>query len=160
MRRLASIAVVVATALAGCQAIPQRIFRSTATEQALVNWRTDNDSLTADVVFQKGAEESVRLTVTKGVRLLVLTGERGRWTATGPFARGGWAGSANAAPGALAGWVALAEAYLAADRVPGGETELRTGRYAVRYTRDAVRLTALDLVSHDHGDAFQARFGP
>jgi hypothetical protein len=95
--------------LVGCATVTPA-FHPTQSVQALVNWRHGADSLTADVAFQKGAGGALRLIVSKGMSLLVLTRTGDEWTATGPLARGGWHGKVEHAPAPLAGWICFAAA--------------------------------------------------
>jgi hypothetical protein len=94
--------------LAGCATAPPA-FQPTSSRRALVNWRHGNESLTADVDFQKGAGDALRLVVDKGTTLFTLTRAGGVWTAFGPLAHGGWRGVEESAPAPLAGWICLAQ---------------------------------------------------
>jgi hypothetical protein len=96
--------------LAGCATTPPE-FQPTSSQRGLVNWRHGDESLTADVVFQKGAGGAVRLVASKGAILFMLTGADGVWTAAGPLARGGWRGPEKSAPAPLAGWICLAREW-------------------------------------------------
>lgn len=93
--------------VAGCATAPPA-FRPVSSQRALVNWRHGNESLTADVVFQKGAGDALRLVVSKGTTLFTLTRAGDAWTASGPLAHGGWHGSEKSAPAPLASWICLA----------------------------------------------------
>lgn len=143
--------------LAGC-AITPPAFEPAASRRALVNWRHGAESLTADVIFQKDAGGGLRLVVNKGVTLFTLTRTGGEWTASGPMARGGWRGTWNTAPAALADWICLAEAWEGAPAAHDGVNDVRTGRLSVRYTKRGEKLSAMELVCAATGDRFRALF--
>jgi hypothetical protein len=52
----------------------------------------------------------MRLVVSKGMTLLILTQAGDEWIAAGPLARGGWRGRPERAPVPLAAWICFAEA--------------------------------------------------
>ncbi len=95
--------------LAGCATVAPPAFQPAESRPALVNWRHGGESLTAEVVIQHAADGAARLIIGKGTTLLVLTEAGGRWTATGPLARGGWSGPESRAPGPLASWIYFAK---------------------------------------------------
>lgn len=107
-----------AVLLAGCATTPPE-FQPTSSQRALVNWRHGDESLTSDVVFQKGAGGAVRLVVSKGTTLFSLTRAGGVWVASGPLAHGGWQGSEKSAPKPLAGWICLAQDW---ERAPAQQS--------------------------------------
>jgi hypothetical protein len=98
----------IAILLAGCATAPLA-FQPTSSQRALVNWRHDGESLTSDVVFQKGAGGAVRLVVSKGETLFTITRSGSVWTGRRAFAKNGWQGSEKSAPKPLASWICLAQ---------------------------------------------------
>lgn len=98
----------IAILLAGCATAPPT-FQPTSSQRALVNWRHGDESLTADVVFQKGAGGAVQLVVSKEETLFTITRSGSVWSVCRAFAKSGWQGSEKSAPKPLAGWICLAQ---------------------------------------------------
>lgn len=145
--------------LAGCALHPSPpVFRPTASRHALVTWRSGATALRADLDFQTGASGALRLLVVKDAPLLTLTRSGGEWTAAGPLAGRGWRGAWNAAPASLAGWLCLAEAYEGASSAPDGDSDVRTGRFSVRYAKRGAELRAFDLLDVATGGRFRVLF--
>ncbi|MDD5198847.1 MAG: hypothetical protein PHC88_03510 [Terrimicrobiaceae bacterium] len=144
--------------LAGCAIAPRAAFQPTASRHAIVTWRNGANLLVADMDFQTGANGALRLLVAKDAPLLALTRAGGEWTAVGPLARNGWRGAWNTAPAPLAGWLCLAEAYEGASAAPDGDSDVRTGRFSVRYAKHGADLQVFELLDVATGGRFRVHF--
>jgi len=85
----------------------------------------------------------------------VLTRGDGAWTAPGPLVGRGWHGVTNTAPAVLAGWMCVVEAFEGAAFAPPGGSDVRTGRFTVRYAKPGDVLQGFELVVVATGDRFR-----
>jgi hypothetical protein len=155
MRRI--IPLLALSVLSGCATVQQPAFQPTATSRALVNWKHGGESLTTDVVFQKGSDGSIRILVSKEALLFTLTRSDGVWVAAGPFAHGGWRGRASAAPAALRDWICFAEAVEEASAMAKGGTA-KTEQYSLQCTKRNGSIKELGVGVLATGDRFRAIF--
>jgi hypothetical protein len=125
-----------------------------------VEWRREGVDLHTRVVFQSASPDDRRLVVGAERPLLTLTRRGGEWFAAGAIAGRAWRGPENTAPAVLAGWISLVEAFDGASSVPSGESDVRTGRFSVRYEKAGEELRAIELVTVATGDRFRVTFPP
>jgi hypothetical protein len=144
--------------LCGCATVQQPAFRPSATTRALVNWKHGGQSLTADVIFQKGSGDSIRLLVSKEALLFTLTRNSGIWVAAGPLAHGGWRGQASAAPAVLRDWICLAEAMETSASTSSGGGVKQTRQYTVQSVKHGGMTAEIDVVVLATGSRFRVLF--
>lgn len=145
-------------ALSACVTVRQPAFQPAVTSRALVNWRHGGESLTTDVIFQKGSGDSIRILVSKETLLFTLTRSRGIWVAAGPLAHGGWRGQSSAAPAMLKDWIYFAEAVEQASSMPDGGGTAQGAQYSVQYTKRNGSIKELGVGILPTGDRFRAIF--
>lgn len=155
MRRIISLLFLLV--LSGCATVRQPAFQSVATSRALVNWKHGGESLTADVIFQKGSGGSIRILVSKEALLFTLTRSDGIWVAAGPLAHGGWRGRASAAPAVLRDWIYFAEAVEQASAMPNGGTA-QTDQYGLQCTKRNGAIKELGVGVFATRDRFRSIF--
>lgn len=158
MRAWALLAVLAGFGLGACATPPAESFAATTTRSSVVEWRRDSRQISARAIFEADARKNFRLVVDPDKSLLTLTRRDGEWTAAGPLAGRGWRGVGNAAPAAFAGWICLVEAFEGAPFAPAGGSDVRTGRFAVRYDKPADVLRSFELVVVATGDRFRVTF--
>jgi hypothetical protein len=156
MRRI--IPLLVLLVLSACVTARQPAFQPATTNRALVNWKHGGESLTADVIFQKGSDGSIRILVRKETLLFTLTRLDGIWVAAGPLAHGGWRGQANAAPAVLGDWICLAEAMETATSTSAGGGARKMGRYTMQCVKRGGKTAEADVVVLATGSRFRALF--
>ncbi|HEY8902402.1 MAG TPA: hypothetical protein VIM48_01760 [Chthoniobacterales bacterium] len=155
MRRI--IPLLVLLVLSGCATVQQPAFQPATTSRALVNWKHGGESLTADVVFQKGSDGAIRILVSKEALLFTLTRSDGIWVAAGPLAHGGWRGRASAAPAVLRDWICFAEAVEQASAMPKGGMA-QTDQYSLQFTKRNGAIKELGVGVLATRDRFRAIF--
>jgi hypothetical protein len=144
--------------LAGCVVMPPPSFTAIESRTAAVEWRHGGDPETFRVEFESGDADSLRIVVFREKRLLALVRVRGEWIATGALAHGGWRGTWNTAPPEISGWLCLAEAFDGGLHAPQGDSEFRTGRMSVRYSKSPEGLREFELAAVATNDRFRVRF--
>jgi hypothetical protein len=152
------LAVLAGIGLSACATPPAKKFAATASRSGVVEWRRDGRQISAHAVFETGVAGAFRVVVGADKPVLVLTRSGGEWTASGPIASRGWHGAGNTAPATLAGWMCVAEAFEGAAFAPPGASDVRTGRFTVRYTKQGDVLAGFELVVVATGDRFRVSF--
>lgn len=146
------------TALIGCAGGGSGSFVALESRPATVDWSSDGGLETLSLKFSRGAGDDVRMEVKHTKSVLTLTRRNGEWVASGVLSEGGWRGTWNTAPQKLGGWLCLAEAMDGAAHAPDGESEIRTGRMSVRYSKSGGVLRQIELAAVASDDRFRVRF--
>lgn len=106
-------------ALASCQTTSNHQFATPSpawtTKSGQLSYQSPKISLIGEVLVRYAKDGAMELTFSKGpgVNLLVVRQDSEFASATGPLARGSWAGPVAKAPERLRGWFALREQILA-----------------------------------------------
>jgi|GEM_PF-1042300 len=158
MRAPKLLALLAGLGLVSCATPPAENFVATATRSGIVEWRRDGRQISARAAFETDARKNFRLVVGANEPLLVLTRREDEWTAAGPLAGRGWRGVGNSAPAAVAGWMCVVEAFEGAAFAPSGGSDVRTGRFTVRYAKRGDVLQGFELVVVATGDRFRVSF--
>lgn len=90
------------------------------------------------------------MTVQKQQVLLLIVRSGDRWSASGPLARGGWSGTGESAPLALAGWITLAETLGTIRGASESLDAMVTGSTRARWTR-----TSAEIIPAETGEQFR-----
>lgn len=120
------------------------------TRTGLVNWARSESSLTAEIDFGGNAAGDLAMTVQKQQVLLLIVRSGDRWSASGPLARGGWSGTGESAPLALAGWITLAETLGTIRGASESLDAMVTGSTRARWTR-----TSAEIIPAETGEQFR-----
>ncbi len=106
-------------ALASCQTTSDHQFATPSpawtTKSGQLSYQSPTVSLIGEILVRYSKDGAMEFTFSKGpgVNLLVLRQDTGFGSATGPMARGSWAGPVAEAPEHLRGWFVLREQIVA-----------------------------------------------
>jgi len=120
----------------------------------------DGERLVLHASFLRNAADASLLLIGKepGQPLLSLLVLSGRLTAGGPMAGRPWSGPIQHTPARLSPWVALMDAYLAADQTGSGHSELHTRSFRAGYEKSGQTLYRLTVTPSDSNDTITAHF--
>ncbi len=144
--------------LAGCAAAPTPDFNAREKQAGAVRWRGPAGSGEGAVTCETDRDGNFRVRVLGNPARLTVQRAMGRWTMAGPLAGRRWDGADSAVPAKLEGWLSFAEACEGGRAAGEGRSEVRTGRFSVRYAKRDGRLEWLELVSLATGERFLATF--
>lgn len=136
-------------------------FQPTAQQAGQIRWSmADGESLIANAWFSDSDDGKSALLIGKESPepLLEIVADQDEIASRGALVGGGWAGPRSMLPLRLAGWVALLDAYSAADGMPDGTQEVHTRTFRAQYTKDNDRLKLLTVAPNDTRDSYIVRF--
>jgi hypothetical protein len=158
VRAPALLALLAGMGLCACATSRRSDFIPRSVHSGVVEWRRDANALAARASFETGVKDGFRLEVRAKSPLLILTRSGGEWMADGPLAGREWRGVWNTAPAMVGDWICVVEAFEGAAFAPPGGSDVRTGRFAVRYAKRGDELRNFELVVVATGDRFRVTF--
>lgn len=131
-------------------------------QRATFLWRHPGGTVAGEAVITYDIAGNVMIRLTKGLPrpvLEVVSTREGRFSASGPFAGGGWTGDAARIPLRYALWQALAEAWRGSIPARDGRQEVHTASYRAAVWKDGGRIRELAVSSLDNGELIRLVFG-